>query len=91
MRVINDPLDQTYSSANSDHYSRLNLFCEILKSGDGRTDGQTAHAKIVITTGRNWGVGLVDQYIKVQKTSIIIIPFHNQKLNWLDLLWTKMA
>ena len=40
MRIINDPLGQTHSPANSDHYSRLKfvLFCEILKSGDGRTD-----------------------------------------------------
>ena len=43
MCAINDPLGQTLSSASSDHYYRLNfvLLCEVLKSGDGRTDGQT--------------------------------------------------
>ena len=37
--VINDPLSQTHSSVSSDHCLCLNivLFCEILKSGDGRT------------------------------------------------------
>ena len=51
MRVINDPLAQTHSSANSDHYSRLNfvLFGEILKSGNE----QTTSAQILITTGRD--------------------------------------
>ena len=49
---INDPLGQSHSPASSDHYSRLKmvLFCEILKCRDGRTDGQTTRAKIVITT-----------------------------------------
>ena len=49
MSAINDPLGQTHSSASSDHYSRLNfvLFCEIVKSGDGRT----TRAELVITTG----------------------------------------
>ena len=42
-----------HSASSSDQYSRLKVvfFCEILKSGDGRTDVQTARAKIVITTG----------------------------------------
>ena len=36
----NDPLGLTHSPASSDHYSHLRvvLFCEILKSGDRRTD-----------------------------------------------------
>ena len=57
MYAINDPLDQTHSPASSEHYSRLKiaLFFEILKCGDGRTDGQTKGAKIVITTGRDYG------------------------------------
>ena len=40
MCVINDPLDQTHSPAIGDHYPHLKfvLFCEILKSIDGRTD-----------------------------------------------------
>ena len=39
MCVINDPLRQTQSRACSNHYFHLNfLLCEILKSGDGRTD-----------------------------------------------------
>ena len=51
MRVINDPLGQTHSPANNDHYSSLNfvLFCEIFKIGDrltdGRTDRQTDNSK----------------------------------------------
>ena len=38
--TVNDPLGQTPIHASSDHYSYLSfvLFCEILKSGDGRTD-----------------------------------------------------
>ena len=62
MYVINDPLGQTHSPVSRDHNSHLKvvLFCEILKSRDGRTDIQTTRAKIVITTGRDW-VGLVDQ------------------------------
>ena len=57
MSAINDPLGQTHSPASSDHYSHLKvvLFCEILKSPDGRTDGRTPRAKIVITTGRDCG------------------------------------
>ena len=41
MCVINDPLSQTHSPASSNHYAHLKfiLFCEILKSGDGRTVG----------------------------------------------------
>ena len=43
MCAINDPLGQTNSPASSDQFSRLKvvLFCEILKSGDGRKDGRT--------------------------------------------------
>ena len=43
MCAINDPLGQTHSPALSEHYSHLKvvLFCDILKSGDGRKDGQT--------------------------------------------------
>ena len=39
MYAINDPFGQTHSPASSDHYSHLKvvLFCEILKSGDGRS------------------------------------------------------
>ena len=32
------------------------LNCFILKSGDGRTDGRTTCAKIMITTGRDCGL-----------------------------------
>ena len=49
--VINDPLGQTHSLANSEH-------CFVLKSGDGRTDGQTNEQnvhKTIITTGRDCG------------------------------------
>ena len=37
-QYMHDPLGLTHSPASSDHYSHLNfvLFCEILKSGDGR-------------------------------------------------------
>ena len=57
--VINDPFGQTHSHISSDHYSRSTfvLFCEILKSGDERTDGQTCGK--IVTVGV-W-VGLVDQ------------------------------
>ena len=61
MSAINDPLGQTHCPASCNHYSHLkvDLFCEILKSRDGRTDGrtdvQTARVKIVITTGRDCG------------------------------------
>ena len=56
MCVINDPLGQIYGPASSDHYSHLKfLVCDILKSGDGRSDVQTLRLKIVITTGRDWG------------------------------------
>ena len=39
MCVIHDPLGQTHIHDSSDHYSSLKfvLFCENLKSGDGRT------------------------------------------------------
>ena len=57
MCAINDPLTQTLSPASSDHYSHLKivLFCEVLKSEDGRTDVRTPRAKIVITTIRDCG------------------------------------
>ena len=57
MSAINDPLDQIHSPASSDHNSCLNfvLFCEILKNGDGQTDVQEPLAKIVITTGNDFG------------------------------------
>ena len=56
MRVSNDPLGQTHSSASSDHYSHLKIVFlgEILKT-EGRTDGQTTQTKLVITTGRDCG------------------------------------
>ena len=40
MCVINDLLGQTQSPVSSYNYSQLKviLFCEILKSGQGRTD-----------------------------------------------------
>ena len=46
----------THSPSSCDHYSHLNfvLFCEILKSGDGLTEGQTTRAKIV-TVGQPCG------------------------------------
>ena len=38
--VINDPLGQTHSPTTIDHYFQATIvFCHILKSGDGRTDG----------------------------------------------------
>ena len=39
--VINDPLGQTHSPTSSEHYfhTKFVLFCDILKCGDGRTDG----------------------------------------------------
>ena len=42
MCAMNDPLGQTQSPASSDRYFHLKavLFGEIMKSGDGRTDGQ---------------------------------------------------
>ena len=42
MYAIDDPLGQSHSPASSAHYSPLTivLFCEILKSGDGRTKGR---------------------------------------------------
>ena len=51
--AINDPLGQTHSPTNSDHYFYLKfvLICEVLISGDGQTYG----VQTVITTG------LVDQ------------------------------
>ena len=51
MRVINDPLGQTHSSASSDHYSGLNfvLFCEILM--DGWTEKET-----MLATGMTVGL-----------------------------------
>ena len=58
MRVITDPLGQTHSPANSDHYSHLKvvLLCYVLQSGYG----QTPRAKIVVIT-----TGLVDQDLEV--------------------------
>ena len=61
MCAINDPLGQTHSHASSDSfpYFKFVLFSEILKSGNGRkdarTDVQTPHKKIIITTGRDCG------------------------------------
>ena len=56
--VINDPLDQTHSPTSSDHYFHTTfvVFCDILKSGDGSTDGILCKKKV--TTGR------VDQYME---------------------------
>ena len=59
--VINDPLVQTYSPTSSDHYFYASFvsFFDILKSGDGRTDGKMCknndHRRPGIC------VGLVDQ------------------------------
>ena len=56
--VINDPLGPTHSPTSSDHYFHTTFvsFCDILKSGSGRTDGRTEIcAKIMITTGRDCG------------------------------------
>ena len=43
MCAINDPLGQTHIPFSSDRYSHLKfvLFCEILKSGDERTEVRT--------------------------------------------------
>ena len=63
MWVINDPLGQAHSTANSDHYSQFKfaLFCfaRILKSADGRTDTTCENSDrtlLAVTVG-----GLVDQ------------------------------
>ena len=55
MCTINDPLGQTHSPAIAITILTWKLFCEILKSGDGRTNGQTIRVKMVITTGRDCG------------------------------------
>ena len=59
MCANNDPLGQTHSPALTHHYSHLKmvLFCDILESGDGRTDRQTPRAEIVPALT----VGQVDQ------------------------------
>ena len=59
IHTINDPLGQTHSPANSDHYSNSLESCfvfEILKSGEIRTDVQTVNSE-----NSNHRVGLVDQ------------------------------
>ena len=51
--VINDPLGQTHSPTSSDHYFQATfvLFCDILKSGDGRSEGRAETCtKVMITT-----------------------------------------
>ena len=57
--VINDPLSQTHSLASSEHCFHFVMFCQILKSGDGRTYGQTygrmTCAKNNIPIGRDCG------------------------------------
>ena len=63
MCVINDPLGQIHNVASSDHYSHLKfvLFCEILKSGEGRMDGRTnvqtppPRVKLEIKAGHDYG------------------------------------
>ena len=52
--VMNDPLGQTHSSANGDHYSRFN-FVLFLPDFErfGCTYGRTTCVKIVITSGRD--------------------------------------
>ena len=60
--AINDPLGHTHIHASSDHYSSLNffLYCEVLKSGDWRTDNTCENRDHY----RPWlWVGLVDQYL----------------------------
>ena len=56
MCAINDPLGQIHSPASSDHYSHLK-FVFVLRDFEKweRTDVQTPRAKIVITTGRDFG------------------------------------
>ena len=49
--VINDPLGQTHSLANRDHCFLLFCFARFWKVG---TDGRTACAKTMITTGRDF-------------------------------------
>ena len=53
--IINDPIDQAYSPASSDHYFHLKFIflCKIFKSGDRRTDseyGSTEWINLNITT-----------------------------------------
>ena len=64
--VINDPLDQTHSLANSEHCFRWNLFCfENWGRTDGRTYERTYERKTCAKNNdhyRPWlWVGLVDQ------------------------------
>ena len=95
MRVINDPLGQTHSPASSDRYSRWNfiLFCEILKSEDGRTDRQ--NVQIVITTGPWLLVGLVDQKYILILSRIWTIPFpcllFSAKVFWNEVIENRTA
>ena len=59
--VINDPLSQTHSPTSSDHYFRRHFFCDILKSGDVRTDGNMCENYDHLRPGL--GVGRVDHHI----------------------------
>ena len=85
MRVINDPLGQTHRPPSCDHYARLNfvLFCKILKSGDGRTDGQTTRAKIVITTGRDCGSASWSQKYCLPQTGSALWVFRLEVKLWI--------
>ena len=56
MCATNDPLGQTHSPASRDNYFYMKT-CFVLRyveKWEG-TDVQTTHAKIVITTDRNFG------------------------------------
>ena len=56
MSAIHDPLGQSHSPASCDHYSQLKLFVsEVLKSGDGQTDGRKLRTKIVTTMAVTMG------------------------------------
>ena len=68
--VSNDPLGQTHSSTSSDHYFQTTfaLFCDVLKSTDGRTNGNMCENNDHYLTGL-WD-GRVDQ----RKTFAIVFP-----------------
>ena len=64
--VINDPLGQTHSLISGDHCFRFVLFCQILKSGDGRMQVRTNDMCKNNDHYRLW-VGLVDQKKKKRR------------------------
>ena len=79
MCTFNDPLGQTHSPDSSKYYSRLKvvLFCDILKSGDGRKHVRTDNTCENSDHYRPWQqVGLVDQF-----TYIFILLVRKSRYN----------